>query len=112
MNDEVKNIELNIEEAREFVKFNEALERLGKNKDFQTVILKGYFKEEPARLVEALAAPNLQDQKFQDAILKSMEGIGQLQQFFNKVQHQADMAQSAIEEGQRELDDMAERGDM
>lgn len=106
-NPEIKEIELSIEQAREFKRTAEALDRLSKNKDFQHVIQQVYFKDEATRLVEVMAAPQLQEEKYQVAIRRSMEGIGQLQQFFNKVMHQGEMAKESIEEGQRELDEIA-----
>lgn len=112
MNSQVQEIELDIENAKQFVELHECAERLKKNKDFQKLILEEYFKNESVRLVEALSAPALQDEKYQKAITKTMEGIGQLKQFFNKVHHQAEMAKTAIEEGQEALSEMAEQGDL
>lgn len=103
MSHEAQEIELNIEEAQGFIKLQEAVDRLSKNKDFQKVILEEYFKNEPVRFTEALSSPNLQAQEHQDAIMKALSGIGQLQQFLNKVAYQADMAERAIEDNNEEL---------
>ena len=111
MNTEVREIELQIEQAREFIKLNEAMQRLRSNKDFEKVISEEYFKNESVRLVEAMSAPQLQDEKYQKAIHKSMAGIGNLKQFFAKVEHQAEMARSAIEEGNQALDDIETEGE-
>ena len=76
MTDQIKEIELNIEEAREFIK------------------------------LEEVSAPGLQEGKYQDAIVKTLSGIGQLQQFFNKVSHQAEMARSSIEDSENALEEL------
>lgn len=112
MNDQVKEIEIDIEHAKEMIKLEEAMLRLKKNKDFELLILEEYFKNEAVRYVEALSSPNLQAEKYQEAIHKAMRGIGELKQFFNKISHNADMARSAIEEGRQAIDEMAEDGEL
>lgn len=103
MDQSIEELEVNIAEAREAVKLADALERLHNNADFKTVITSGYFTEEATRLVSAKAAPNLQADEMQAAIVRAIDAIGGLQQYFNKLFAQGDMARNAIEASQEEI---------
>ena len=105
-------IELDIKEAKEFVALGYALEQLEKNKYFKQLIAQGYFKDEAVRLVSAKASPSMQDPKFQTAVLTAIDGIGALMQYFGKVQHQAEMAESAIESSEEQLREMDLEGEV
>ena len=108
---EVRQIEIEIEQARELVKTRDALDRLMENPDFKEVILTGYFKDEPARLVELKAAPQMEAAQHQANIIKSMDGIGALQQYFNTIWHLGSNAESAIQDGHQAIDEIhAEEG--
>ena len=107
----IKEIELSIEQSEEYVKASQALNRLFENKDFVEVIKVGYFKEEPARLVEIKAAPEMQTDKLQAAIMQGIDGIGALQQYFNTIWAMGREAEKAIRDANEELDMIAEEGD-
>lgn len=109
---EVQEIELSIENARKMVKLAESLERLHDNPDFKDVITEGYFKDEAVRLVSLKAAPQMQDDHSQALIVKDIDGIGSLRQYFHTIYQMADNAQRAIEDGQAALDEMAEDGEL
>ena len=110
-NELVEEIELNIKDAKEYVALGHALDQLEKNKYFKTLIVEGYFKGEAIRLVDAKASPAMQKPEYQEAIIKSIDAIGGLSQYFGKVSHQAEMAKTAIDEGEEALFEMANEGD-
>lgn len=103
----VREIELEINQARDMIKRKEMLDRLYANSDFQEVIGKGYFEQEAIRLVHLKGDPAMQAEKDQTAILKEMDGIGSLKGYFSAVVYQAQMAVDAIEERQNFLTEMA-----
>ncbi len=108
LEDEIQEIQLDIDSANETINLDDALTRLCRNSDFKKVILDDYFKEEAARLVEIKAAPQVQGPSAQEAILRAIDGIGQLQQHFNKIRVMASTARSAVEQAhamQQELAD-------
>ena len=105
---DVQAIELSIEQARAMVEKADALDRLMANKDFKLIISEGYFKEEAIRLVELKAAPQMESDVHQTAVLKSIDAIGELQQHFNAIYMMASNAQRAIEDGEAELNAMDE----
>jgi hypothetical protein len=104
---QIREIELSIEQAQEYTKVSKALTNLFNNKDFIEVIKVGYFKEEPARLVEMKAAPEMQTEKLQTAVMNAIDGIGALQQYFNTIWSMAREGEKAIADGNEALDDIA-----
>jgi len=112
MSQEIKDLEVSIEEAQAFIELQHAADRLRKNKDFQLLILEEYFKNEPVRMTEILAVPQAQDERTQGQIHAALRGVSELKQFFNKIQHQAMNAESAIEEANAEIDSIHEEGDL
>ncbi len=111
MTDNVKEIELDIEDARQTIAFHDAYVRLTKNADFQLLIEKNYFIDEAARLVEFKANPAVQNDAAQAAIIKALDAIGGLQQYFNKLGFQADNAERALEEANEALAEIAAEGE-
>ena len=103
---QVQQIELNIQRAKEFVEFGNAVERLRSNRDFKTVIGNGYFKEEAIRLVHLKADPIMQTADKQADIVKQIDAIGALVSFFGVAEHRAAMASKAIEADEEARDEL------
>lgn len=93
----VEEIELNIKQAQEFVDFGVSLERLSSNRDFKKVIKEGYFKDEAIRLVHLKADPSMQTPERQAAVVKSIDAIGALSEYFRTMEYRATQAAKAIE---------------
>ena len=51
IDNQVEEIELEINQAKEKVALKDSLEKLIKNRDFKKVITEGYFEQEAIRLV-------------------------------------------------------------
>jgi hypothetical protein len=103
MTDQVAQIEVTMQQAKDCVIAADALQRLHKNRDFKKIILEGYFKDEPARLVGLKGDANMQDEARQAAIVKEIDGIGTLQQHFRTIYQRAAWAEQALEQGEAEL---------
>ena len=112
MTNAVREIQVSIEEARETVALNDALERLNQNADFRKVILDDYFKDNAIRLVELKAAPQAQAEQVQANIMRDIDAIGALKQHFNMLRVMAEQAKASIDDSQETLNDMAEEGEM
>lgn len=108
--DEINSIERNVRDAKETKALGTALERLINNRDFRTVIKEGYFKAEAVRLVHARGDVACQTPEKQDAIIRQIDSISNLNQYFNTIQHAAGMADKAIEEGEAVLEEMRTEG--
>lgn len=100
---EIEEIEIDIENARSFVKLGDALDRLHKNPDFLAVIRHGYFVQEPARLTSLKAHPSQAADEQQDSIVRQIDGIGSLQQHFQTLWAQAALSRDAIAEGEKSI---------
>ena len=102
----IKEIDLNIKQAQNFVDLGKSLERLRSNRDFKAVILDGYLEKEAIRLVHLKSDPNMQTSERQESIVKQIDAIGALNQYFTTVLQQANLASRAIaadEETREEL---------
>lgn len=93
----IEELELNIHVAKRMVDRGAALARLHSNRDFKEVFIDGYFNQEAVRLVHLRADPNMQDADSIKTIEKSMDGIGALLQYCRTTEHQAMLAEKAIE---------------
>ena len=82
MNQDIQQIQVSIDECKEKIALGECLKRLSKNRDFKKLIEQVYFKDEAHRLTMVKASPNCQDEAIQKEIIKDIDGIGSLYQFF------------------------------
>jgi hypothetical protein len=106
MND-VQMIEIQIEEAKEFLKQADALKRLRNSEDWKTVIEEGYFREHAIQLVSLKAAAAMDYSDKQASIMKGIDAIGELQQWLNGIFVMAEEARRSIDTGNETLDDIA-----
>lgn len=99
----VQEIQQDIQKYEAHAKLGEAFERLRRNSDFQAVIEQLYFRDEAIRLVQAKANPQCQNPIAQAGILRDMDAIGSLQQFFNNLVQGAYKAAEAAAQARAEL---------
>ena len=104
--DALQEIELSIKQASEHVEFGNAVERLRSNRDFKKVITEGYFEKEAVRLVHLKADVSMQSPAMQADIVKQMDGIGALNQFFGTKLHLARMAGRSIESDEQTREEL------
>lgn len=102
----IKEIEMNIKQAQCLVDMGNSLERLRSNKDFKAVIIDGYLNKEAVRLVHLKSDVSMQTAERQASIVKQMDSIGQLNQFFDTVYHQASLAGKAIASDEEARDEL------
>lgn len=105
--EQIKALEQNIKEAAELQNVAAALVRLQANKDFKTVIEQGYFTKEPIRLVFLLGDPTMQTAEKQADIIKQMEGVSALHQYFSTQMQVAAIAKNAVREDEQTLIELA-----
>lgn len=108
MHDTLREIELDIQEAKKLVDLGTALDRLSNNRDFKKVIVEGFFKDEAIRLVHLKSDPNFQTPEKQQSILLQMDAIGSLEQYFRTVLNTARLAEKAIEAGEQAREEIYE----
>ena len=103
--EKVQEIEESLKHAKAILELGTALERLRSSRDFKKVITEGYLEQECVRLVHLKADPNMQSIDKQASIVKQMDAIGALNQYFQAVFSKAAQAEKAIvsDEDEREL---------
>lgn len=103
--DALQAIDKNIKEQRKVVELSDALTQLRSNRYFRKLIEEGYFAREAIRLVQLKADPDYQTPERQASILRQIDAIGELGEYFRTVRIQGEMAQKAIDtdEAEREL---------
>jgi hypothetical protein len=92
---EVQDIDISIEQATSTINKMVSFNKLRNNKSFEEVILKGYFEEEASRLVLMKAEPSMAGPQDQELLLKHIDAIGYLRQYFNTILQFGRMAEKA-----------------
>ena len=108
---QLQSVELSINEAKKLIERSEALRRLEKNKDFQSLFIEGLMKEDAIRQVmllasPALKAPNNQAEIARAGIQSRIDMIGELYNWCRYTHIEGDGAQKALtdsEEARSEL---------
>ena len=70
-----------------WVTMNNALENLKQNKDFQTVILEGYFKDKAINGVSLLAQDSIVENGHRSAVMEDLIAISSLEDFFITIEN-------------------------
>jgi len=94
--DQIQEIERNLETAKALVETNSAFQRLLKNSDFKHVITEGYLQKEAIRLVKLKAEASMASPEKQALILRDIDSIGSLHQYFTTIVQLAGMAERSI----------------
>lgn len=108
--DSIKELEASIQRASQHVELGKALERLYNNKDFKLVIKDGYFRDEAVRLVHLKSDPSMENPVSQESIIKQMDAIGSLSQYFAVLNMQARGGSRSIEADEQTLDEIQSEG--
>lgn len=96
--EQIKEIELSIEQAKSMVSLEDALNRLYANKDFQQVIVQNYLKDEAIRLVHLKSSPQMDTASHQENIIKQIDAIGNFLSYLQTITYMGQQAQLTIDE--------------
>lgn len=110
MNNEaqIEQVELSIEHAKLSIDNKIALQRLTNNKDFEKIILEGYFKDEASRLVLLKADPSMDN--FQALIDKQIIAVGQFRQYLATIMVLGTQAEKAIADDEETREELLAEG--
>ena len=103
---EIHQVEISIQQAKESIALGEALNRLSLNPDFKLVVLENYLREEPIRLTRLKASPQCKSEELQTAIIKSLDAIGELIQYLGVLERQAEMSAQALAADEQTLEEI------
>lgn len=107
MND-IQQAELSLQEAKRLVGLKEQALRLSQNKDFQDLILNGYFVDEAARLTHLLGDAALPDH--QSYVLQDLHGIASFKRYMSKIVQLGVIAENEITVVEQTLDELRSEG--
>jgi hypothetical protein len=96
-NSDVEQVEISIKEAKEAISTRDDLIKLSKNPMFDRIINVGFFEKEASRLVMLKANPGVQDADNQAGIIKTIDSIGELRQYFQKIINIGNMAENSLD---------------
>jgi hypothetical protein len=112
MSNQIKQVEVTIEQAKEVIALRDALDRLIKKKEFKQIIDIGYFQDEAARLVIARANPGLQGEAQQRALNNQITAVGEFRQYLAGIYQMGNEAEQSLAAHQEVLAELyAEDGD-
>lgn len=107
----IEAIEQDIATANTIVALGNTLERLKKNRDFNTVIVKGFFEAEAIRLVHLKSDPGMQSKEAQESIIKQIDAIGALSSYLDTIVLRARMAARTLEDSAEQLAEIYAEGE-
>ncbi len=100
--EEPDEIELTLEQYEEakahyktIIDRADAARRLAMNDDFKSLVMVGYFENEPARLAELMASGRLPNSSF-DGCVEEMKSIGRFRNYLKLHIEQGNMAQDEL----------------
>ena len=79
-------VELETVEQEHHLVIGEALMRLRKNHDFQTVILDGYLKDKVLASVSLLGVPQISEHGKRPGVMEDLVSASNLQYFFSQIE--------------------------
>lgn len=104
--DQLEQVEISIEQAKAAIDLKDALIKLSHNKEFELLIHKGYFEDESIRLVMAKANPVMSSPDKQTDIIKSIDSIGSLRQYFQRLVMQGDQMERALVDNEQTREEL------
>ena len=107
---DIQKVELTIEEAHKAIDRRDMLARLQNNKDFQTLIEDGFFRDHAIRQVELKSHPSAQGEKQKFAIDSQITAIGGFRQYLVGIKGLGDQAAEALDSHEQTLEDLNNEG--
>lgn len=106
---QVEEIELSMAEAQKLVDRKDRVNKLMTNRDFNKIVIDGYFKDEAARLTALSADPALIEHR--DEIILSIQGISLFQQYLRTAVMMGNTAEQEIAEAREHIADIEQYGE-
>ena len=89
---------MTVEDAQKFVDRRDRLTELLNTDIFKEIFTEGYFRDEAARLAQAITNPGMQDDIDQREIEGQIRAIGHVQNFLLTIKQQGDAKETALTE--------------
>lgn len=105
-NVEIAAIERDVANYKADIKLLEALERLEKNRDFITIIGKGYLEKEALRLISFRTDPSSQSDISQRNVMRDIDGIASFSDYLRHIRKDGDIAKASLERSEQTVEAM------
>lgn len=106
----LSNLDRDAKAAKVQLDLGSALANLRNNRDFKKLITEGYLKDEAIRLVSLKADPMMQTPEFQASIVKQIDAIGFLAQYFITIDQKHGIAVNQVKSIDAMREDLLEHG--
>ena len=103
----MNNTAMTEEDAKKVIKLRDDLQKLFKHPTFKKVVVDGYFKNEPARIAQALTNPSMQDETDQRSLSEMLRGVGHFNNYLLNVIREGNTVEIQLEEHMKELEEEA-----
>lgn len=112
--DQAATVEITMVEARKMVERREKLNKLFSNREFRSLILEGYMKDEPARLAKLMGDST--NARLRDEIVLELTAIGKFDEFMRTIVALGNQAEETLQDHADYLNDieaaMADAGEV
>lgn len=102
---DIEQIELSLEHAKEMVEKRNMAIQLADNPAFKKLVLEGYFQNEAARLAHLLTDPSL-PAEHREFVKIDIAGPGAFKRYMQTLVRMGDQAAASIAEYENELDEL------
>ena len=104
--EQIHELELSMEQAKDVISDMEALIRLSNDSDFKKVIDRGYFVNEASRLVLSKALPSMSTDSMQKEIDNAILAISYLRKHFTGIMSMGRMAEKSLQDAEMTRDEI------
>ena len=105
---QIQQVELSIDEAKEHIQKMNALIRLSNSKDYQQVFLQGFFKDYAIQQVMLKSDPSQQNDADQKVIIENINSIGSLRVHLHGIMAQGRAAEGALHDHEETREELLE----
>jgi hypothetical protein len=102
----IKQVEMSIEEAKHNVENRDLVLSLSKHPDFRKLIMRGYFEQEAIRLVHLKGAQGMQSPEQQMLVNNAMLAISNLKQYFDNLVQMGNVSEKALAEHEKTREEL------
>lgn len=106
MPSELKQIELEVAEAKQEIALADALTRLNKNRDFKLLIREGFLVQQAAKAAQMLADRDMAHPAAQKGLYDRLIAVGQVSLYLDSIEHTGNMAVKTLRESENTRDEI------
>ena len=97
---EVEKVQVHIDMVKEAIALADKLDTLSRVPEFESIIMEGFMKEEPARLASIITDPSLLEDVDQREILGAIKAVGYLGDYLRNIDKRGTQMKAALEQAE------------